>query len=391
MHPRSLAMSLACSFALAAPALAQFQDRPKPAFELPRARERTPPRAPEPTVAWWSLGPDGTPAKAEGADQPLPDAGARAAWTEPLRELARADGAMLTLADGQRLAGEIGSSGDVAAWVSPWCAPRPLGASLDGIASITFTPGAAPTASDQDAIVLRNGDRIDGIVDSIDARTVTIDRGPSGKVTAELATVASITLLSQPVPPAGARVWIADGSVVDGPTVHWMGTDYLQLPGIAGSKTNVFTVPRRLVTAFRSDMAAVTALAEQRAEVRAPVLGGTALVGAPSAESRGRWPMGLAPIDVQGPVVAAFPGLPASCTLRAVVFRDATARAAGSPDLVIRQGGKEVLRRTLGPSDERVEIAVPLAGGALELELARTDGQLAGTFAVLERAMLVPR
>jgi hypothetical protein len=278
---------------------------------------------------------------------------------------------MLTLADGQRLAGEIGSSGDVAAWVSPWCAPRPLGASLDGIASITFTPDAAPTASDQDALVLRNGDRIDGIVDSIDAKTVTIDRGPSGKVTVELATVASITLLAQPVPPAGARVWMVDGSVVDGPTVHWMGTDYLQLPGIAGSKTNVFTVPRRLVTAFRSDPAAVTALAEQRAEVRAPVLGGTALVGAP--------------------VVAVFPGVPASCTLRAMVFRDATARAAGSPDLVIRQGGKEVLRRTLAPTDERVEVAVPLAGGAFELELARTDGQLAGTFAVLERAMLVPR
>ena len=101
--------------------------------------------------------------------------------------------------------------------------------------------------------------------------------------------------------------------------------------------------------------------------------------------------MGLAPIDVQGPVVAVFPGVPASCTLRAMVFRDATARAAGSPDLVIRQGGKEVLRRTLAPTDERVEVAVPLAGGAFELELARTDGQLAGTFAVLERAMLVPR
>ena len=391
MHTRHGALSLACCVAFAAPATAQFQDRPKPAFELPRARERAPVRPPEPTVAWWSLGSDGSPVKVDGTGHALPDAGALAAWTEPLRELARGEGAMITLADGQRLAGEVGASGDGAAWISPWCAPRPLGASLDGIASITFTADPAPAVSDQDALLLRNGDRIDGIVESIDARTVTVDRGPSGKVTAELATVSSIALLAPPVPPAGARVWMADGSVIDGPVVHWMGDDYLQLPGIAGSRTSVVTVPRRLVTAFRADPATVAALAELRPEVRAPELGGTTLVGAPSVASRGRWPMGLAPIELQGPLVAAFPGRPLPCTLRASVSRDATARAAGSPDIVIRQGGRELLRRTLGPADERVEVSVPLAGGAFEVELVRTDGRLAGTFAVLERAMLVPR
>lgn len=391
MHAPCRALSLACCALLAGPAMAQFQDRPKPAFELPRARERTPPRPPEPTVAWWSLASDGTPAKVDGADRALPDAGVRAAWTEPLRELPRTEGATITLADGQRLAGEVGSSDAGAAWISPWCAPRPLGPSLDGIASITFTADPAPAVSDQDALLLRNGDRIDGIVESIDAKTVTVDRGPSGKVTAELSTVASIALLAPPAPPAGARVWMSDGSVIDGPKLHWMGDDYLQLPGIAGSRTSVVTVPRRLVTAFRADPASVTSLSELRPEVRSPAIGGTALVGTPSAGSRGRWPMGLAPIELQGPLVAAFPGLQVPCTLRASVARDATARAAGSPDLVIRQGGRELLRRTLGPADERVDVSVPLADGAFEVELARADGQLAGTFAVLERAMLVPR
>jgi hypothetical protein len=78
--------------------------------------------------------------------------------------------------------------------------------------------------------------------------------------------------------------------------------------------------------------------------------------------------------------------------LRMTVFRNATVRGSGSPDLAIRQAGKELLRRSLGEQDERVEVTVPVdAGAPIELSLSRPDGMLAGTFMVLERAMLVPR
>ena len=282
------------------------------------------------------------------------------------------------------------------AWVSTWCAARPLGGKLDGIASIEFTAAAAPRATEQDIVVLRNGDRIDGIVEAIGGKAVTIDRGSAdsqGKVTVELASVASISLVATPAEPSGARVWLRDGSVIDGPRVHWMGDDFLQLPAVPGAKTMTLTVPRRMVAGFRSAPGSIVPFATAQFLVSAPAQGAPVRVGEPSAAALpGSWPLDLAPIEVEGPVVLSYPAPSTPGSMRMTVARNATVRASGSPELVIRQGGKELLRRPLGEQDERVEVAVPVeAGAAVELSLSRADGMLAGTFMVLERAMLVPR
>lgn len=272
----------------------------------------------------------------------------------------------------------------------------PLGTTLDGIASIEFTTATAPRATEQDIVLLRNGDRIDGIVESIGAKAVTVDRGgadPQGKVTVDLGSIASISLVATPVASTGARVWLRDGSVIDGPRVHWMGEDFLQLPGVPGAKTLTLTVPRRMIAGYRSAPGSIVPMATTQPSVTAPTHGAPARLGQPSvAVLPGAWPLDLAPIEVEGPCVASYPAPTAPGVLRMTIVRNATVRASGAPDLVVRQGAKELLRRTLGEQDERLEVAVPVeAAAAIELSLSRADGMLAGTFLVLERAMLAPR
>ena len=319
-----------------------------------------------------------------------------AAWIDPLPSPSRRESMapMLVLADGQRIAGEVGEADGTPAWVSPWCAPRALGSTLDGILSISLDGSEPPVASEQDIVVLRNGDRIDGIVGSVGPKMLSIDRGgspDSASASVALESVASIALVSPPVAPSGARVWLRDGSVLDGPKLHWMGSDYLQLPGVAGAKTSTLSLPRRMVVALRWTPDAIVPLASLQPAISAPAGTTGTRTGQPTASTSGRWPLGLASMEVEGPVVLTYQGMARRSTLRAVVTRDATARTAGSPELVVRQSGKEAFRRTLGADDPRLELDVALEPGTFEIELARKDGQLAGTFAVLERAMLVPR
>lgn len=381
----------------AADASPQAEERPRPAFELPRMRDRGTVQARDPAVTWCVVGADGAVSRLEGGALPPGDAGLRAAWTEPLAEAARGELPLLSLADGQRIVGQVGESEGSPAWISTLCAARRLGTSLDGIASIEFTAAAAPKATEQDIVVLRNGDRIDGIVESIDAKSITVDRGGADAVqersTVDLASVASISLVAPAASPSGARVWLRDGSVLDGPRVHWMGDDFLQLPGVPGAKTMTLTVPRRMVAGLRSAPGSIVPIACAQPAVSVPTKGAPARLGEPSASAvPGCWPLDLAPVEVEGPVVLAYPAPSGPAMLRMTVFRSATVRASGSPELLIMQGTKELLRRSLGDQDERIDVSVPVeAGAAIELSLSRPDGLLAGTFAVLERAMLVPR
>ncbi|NBQ15073.1 MAG: hypothetical protein EBU31_10825, partial [Proteobacteria bacterium] len=68
-----------------------------------------------------------------------------------------------------------------------------------------------------------------------------------------------------------------------------------------------------------------------------------------------------------------------------------TAREASSIELVIRSGGKELLRERMDASRARVEIRVDIPASPFEIELVSPSGSAAGAFAVLERAVLFPR
>jgi hypothetical protein len=77
--------------------------------------------------------------------------------------------------------------------------------------------------------------------------------------------------------------------------------------------------------------------------------------------------------------------------LVAVAYRIPTARLAGSVDMVIRSGGKELLRERFESSRARVEIRVDLPVAPFEIELQPADGNAVGDTVTLERAVLFPR
>ena len=81
----------------------------------------------------------------------------------------------LFLADGQRIPGKLELRGGVPSWVSPWCAARALDG--DGVRGFTLGTAPLPVGAESDVVLLRNGDRIDGIVAGITATGISVEVG----------------------------------------------------------------------------------------------------------------------------------------------------------------------------------------------------------------------
>ena len=366
----------------------------KPAFELPRMRDRSRPTAvPEISQSMLSIGPDGSIGLVSPDARPPSTEEVRALLADGGGEIRAGDSGTLVLADGQRIPGGIGLVDGVARWVSPWCAAIPM--DTIGIQAVVFTGAAMPASADEDVVELRNGDRVQGIVTAIGPKSISVERGSGADrsiVELDMPAISAFRLVGPAKERSGSRVWLTDGTVIDAPSAEWVDAGYLRLPGVAGARMPIMTVPRRMVAAVQSTPSSVVPLASMAPSVAAPE--GMERVRestpAPKAQS-GTWALDAPPLEVEGPVVLAYPAPAVPSRLVAVVRRLATARAAGTPDLVVRVGGRELLRERLGADRERLELRVDLPAEAFEVELSNVDGSLAGAFAVLERAVVVPR
>lgn len=388
------AILLASLQAVATAAHAQAPDRPR-AIPLPRMRvPPAPPAGPAEAPELTALAADGSAAPIPGKDVPPALDSVRAVFDADARETGVRDAGqmVLVLADGQRFIGSPATVAGGAAWISPWVAPIPM--TLDGVRAVILSGSREPQATDADVVELRNGDRVAGVVTAFSMAAVQVEQSVDGvrtTVDIPVGDVAAIGLVGPTAAPAGMRAWIADGTVVDAPRFDWMGVDHLVAPGVRGARTASLTVPRRLVVAVQSAPDAVRPLASLAAgAVPSPV--------APEARESiprpslapGTWPLGAAPIEIEGPAVFRLGALDGPAVLRATLRRPAVAMAAGSPDFVVRSAGREVLRERLGPRRPVAEISVEVAPGPLEIELSVADGTLPGNFAVLERALLLP-
>lgn len=366
----------------------------KPAFELPRMRDRArPAAAPEISQSMLSIGPDGSVGIVSPDARPPSIDEVRAILADGLGEIRPTDSGVLFLSDGQRIPGGIGLVDGVAKWVSPWCAAVPM--DTVGIQAVVFAGAGMPAAAEEDVVELRNGDRVQGIVTAIGPKSLSVERGSGADRTVvelDMPAISSFRLAGPAKERAGSRVWLSDGTVIDAPTAEWVDAGYLRLPGVAGARMPIMTVPRRLVAAVQSSPASVVSLASMTPAI-APPKGMERVreaTPAPTAQS-GTWALDAPPIEVEGPVVLTYPAPAAPSRLVAVVRRPATARSAGTPDLVVRAGGRELFRERLGADRERLEVRVDLPAEAFEVELSNADGSLPGAFAVLERAIVVPR
>ena len=298
----------------------------------------------------------------------------------------------LFLSDGQRIPGKLELRGGVPSWVSPWCAPRALDG--DGVRGFALGTAALPAASDGDVLLLRNGDRVDGIVSGITASGIAVEVGSGAdRSISTLAwdTVSAVGLVAPPMPRAGARVWLADGTVIDGDSVSWMTPQYMRIVGGSGTAPRPISIPRRMVLAVQSSPTSATPLA-QLAPVASGVTAPAARYSQPSPTVvAGTWGLDAPPIEIEGPVLLSYPAQSAPSRLVAVASRPSTAREASDVDLVVRSGGKELLREHMDAARSRMEIRVDIPAAPFSIELVPSSSSAAGAFVVLERAVLFPR
>ena len=300
--------------------------------------------------------------------------------------------AQLVLVDGQRIPGKLENRQGVATWVSLWCAPRVL--VTDEIRSLVFGRNAPPLATDTDVIQLRNGDRVTGFISAISSEAVTVDvgSGTTSTLTVAMDTIAALSMVGPNKPHAGARVWLTDGTVLDGPSVSWMSASYLRIMGVAGAKTPVVTVPRDRVLAVQSTPDSATPLATLTPVASVPQgCEGFRFTTSVPTVAPGTWALDAAPLEIDGPVLLTYPAQAVNTRLVAVAYRTPTARLTGSVDVVIRAGGKELLRERFESNRARVEIRVDLPVAPFEIELQPADGNAVGDTVTLERAVLFPR
>ena len=298
----------------------------------------------------------------------------------------------LFLSDGQRIPGKLELRGGVPSWVSPWCAPRALDG--DGVRGFALGTAALPAASDGDVLLLRNGDRVDGIVSGITASGIAVEVGSGAdRSISTLAwdTVSAVGLVAPPMPRAGARVWLADGTVIDGDSVSWMTPQYMRIVGGSGTTQRPISIPRRMVLAVQSSPTSATPLA-QLAPVASGVTAPAARYSQPSPTVvAGTWGLDAPPIEIEGPVLLSYPAQSVPSRLVAVASRPSTAREASDVDLVVRSGGKELLREHMDAARSRMEIRVDIPAAPFSIELVPSSSSAAGAFVVLERAVLFPR
>ena len=300
---------------------------------------------------------------------------------------------VLVLADGQRLRGDLDLRSGQPVWRSPWLAQRTL--SAEGLRAIVLDDAAPPTAVDADAVRLRNGDLVTGIVLSMNAEGVEVERGTgTERTTVRLPfdRIRSISFVAPPQPPTGTRIWLADGSVVDAPAAEWMNADYLRAPGIEGRQPGQpATFPRNAVLAVRRAPDAVQPLAARTPEVAAAADGlGLRYSLTPPRARAGEWAFDAPPLEIEGPVKLSYAAPATPVRLLATAVRAAAPGTGGELVLVVRSDGTELARERLDAQRVRVPLRVDLPAAPFELELLAADGSAAGDLLVLERAVLVP-
>ena len=401
MHRSTLAIAAALLAAtLAATSSAQFPggapdgDPSRRPIEAPRFRKRTQDQPAQGTPTLEVIGRDGTVRPVAGGELPPAPADFAAAFSPGAGALAAPGTATLVLSDGQRLPGALDVDGGMPVWVSPWVAPRPV--DLGSVRALVFPGGRQVEAVDADVIELRNGDRVTGAIASILPEKITVERGigdGAERLDVAMRDVLSIGIVGTDAPWAGVRAWLHDGTVINAAGADWLGSEHLRFPSIRGAKLPVASVPRRMVVAIQSDPSSVLPLAampveavhpdgiapeRRRESIAVPVL------------AEGTWPLDAPPFEVEGPVVLRFEGIAKPSILSCTLVRPAAARAAGSPSFAVRSGGKEVVREPLGPGRASVGVRAPLGPGPFEIELSTPDGSIAGCFAVLRQALVLP-
>ena len=301
--------------------------------------------------------------------------------------------ASLHLTDGQRLSGTFvgfldGGGIDRVRWKNP--ALGLIDISVERVAGIEFEPSrpSAPQTS-ADRILLRNGDTVEGFIESFgDPLTVDV-AGATQEL--PLDRVASMWLVSKTQPRKGARIWLADGSILDGAALEGAPAASFIMPGVDLAISNatlpllveevlaVERTPNRTMplAALVPTVIEATTASLPRASLPTPRL------------TRRNTPLGASTIEIGGPERLLYEVPKGFTILSAQLNIPASLAHWTDCALIVRQRGVELVRVPLSRSSPSGVVHVPIGEGTLELEVAECGGGPVGDTVLIRRALLI--
>ncbi len=303
--------------------------------------------------------------------------------------------AWLRLADGQVLPGEALSGARPTDGVLVWNQSTWLGrlkVPLERIESVSFVIEAeVPAASEQDVLVLANGDRLEGFVmalgDPITIEPLIGDAGGPDTIDLPLDRVAAVRMVTPAQKPAGRRLWLIDGTVYDVEEVTLGDDGFFHLEGLPFSDEQSKRIEAEGVAAVLLDQQGMVPFARlSPRRVKGPPT--RYVVPAPhSLDDQAS--LGLSRVQFRGPVTVHYV-LPAGATwLSAEAELPPLARAWGDCDLVIRCDDQEVYSQRLNATQPVVTIGVPLHGSVLTVEITEGSAGPIQDQVILHRAMIL--
>ncbi len=319
-----------------------------------------------------------------GIDEPIPLPSALAVVVGPatdrevtpvwryVRERAGDDTAMVApyirFTDGQIVPGNLTADGDTPLWRNAWLHPLPI--DLERIREVRLVEGAVvPVATEADEVVLVNGDRIRGLVDSVGTHLV-LERedDPDGDpIRIPLDRVASFALVNPEDPPRGTVASFLGGHRIACEGIAVTGNGYVRLdaPTLGGDSVEI---PYEFLRGVVFDAERITPLAALPITVdpgiAAPI---RSWIPKPVIEP-GNWAWNAAPIRLMGPLRANWRIPVAGCRIVATLELPLDSDR-GRLEVVVRDGDREVRRIPLDAERPTHRIMVELETDRLGLEI----------------------
>lgn len=312
------------------------------------------------------------------------------------RPSARRDPGLLVLRDGQRLPGRPDLRQGRLAWVNPLLGAVRL--DLEQLRGLSLRSGVEPpTAADRDVVLLSNGDRIEGIVESIGV-DVLLSAEPTGAgqggaaqeaavLRVPLERVEAIGLVTPQGSGSGSRVWLEDGTVADVERPIVEGDGIVHLRGfLEGAETRAHGLPLTYLRGVRFSTGGFVPLgALPPSRVSVPL---ERLVAPMPEVIDPHAPLELSSMRLSGPIEVSWTLPPGIRRLVSGVRVPTALRDWTDLELVILDGQGERLRRTISGGEQTEPIDVVLRDGILTIRLDEGRRGPVGDSIVLETPLL---
>lgn len=278
---------------------------------------------------------------------------------------------------------------DVLVWQHDWLGALEI--PLDEIAALTFRPvEPLPAPGQSDAVVLRNGDRLEGFIASLDdpiALEIEMD-GVRRTVELPRERVASAALVTARRAPDRQRVWFRDGTVLDVAELAVGDDGFVRIrAALASTGSAPKQVPLRDVRAILFAPGAfipLSSLTPTHVESSAPRY----VVPTPEALDDGP-ALGLPSIAYRGPILVRYLLPAGSRRFAADLDLPERARAWGDCEVIVRVDDVEAFRAHLNSTVPTASLNVPIDGSELVIELTQGANGPIQDHVLLHRAMLL--